>query len=163
MNRIRTIAAAPIRSAAEAWRTVTTLLIETLERSPAVPAGSVNEALAPLQGIGPALIAGGHLESQGVVLVDSDLHVTVFVMTADAALAVEENLKPVPGGAAATDGWTLYLPEVMALKASISAAVEGSKNLSAVKPPAGPSANEVRRPDSSPIDMDALRRLRSAP
>ncbi|SRR6266568_5589661 len=161
MERTRAIAAAPIRSAAEAWQMITTLLTDTLERSPAIAAGSVAAALAPLKGLGPALIAGGHLEKKGLVLVDGGLHVTILVMTADAALAVEENLNPVPGGATATDGWTLYLPEVEPLKTSISDAVKNSQHLSAATPPATPSANEESGRRSSPIDMDALHRLRS--
>ncbi len=162
MQRTRTIAAAPIRSAAEAWQVVTTLIADTLERSPAIAAGSVAEALGPLRGLGPALIAGGHLEETGLVLVDRDLHVTILVMTANAALAVEENLNPVPGGGTATDDWTLHLPAIEPLKSSISAAVKNSKNLSAAPPPAAPSANEESGSRaSSPIDMDALRKLRS--
>ena len=65
MKRQRRIAAAPVRSASEAWQVVSTLLADTLEQSPNVSAGSVAETLAPLAGLGPALIAGGHLESRG--------------------------------------------------------------------------------------------------
>ena len=162
MERIRAIAGAPIRSAGEAWQMITTLLTDTLERSPAVPAGSVAAALAPLKGLGPALIAGGHLEQKGLVLVDGSLHVTILVMTADAALAVEENLNPVPGGATATDGWKLYLPAVEPLNKSISAAVDNSKHLSAAAAPAAASVNEEPARRSSPIDVDTLRRLRGA-
>ena len=159
MERTRAIAGAPIRSAGEAWQVIATLLTDTLERSPAVAAGSVAAALAPLKGLAPALIAGGHLEKKGLVLVDGDMHVTILVMTADAALAVEENLNPLPGGATATDDWKLYLPTVEPLKTSISAAVKNSKHLSAATPPAAASANEELARRSSPIDVDRLRRL----
>jgi hypothetical protein len=161
MERVRTIAAAPIRSAAEAWDVVTRLLTDTLERSPAISSGSVAAALAPLKGLGPALIAGGHLENRGLVLMDRTLHLTILVMTADAALGVEENLNPVAGGASATDAWTLHLPEVEPFKAAISAAVKKSKHLSAAATRKASSANEEGGRDSSPIDMDALQKLRS--
>ena len=110
MKRHRTIAASPVRSAAEAWQVVTALIANTLGRSPKVAAGSVGGELAVLDGLGPALIAGGHLESKGLVLCDVGLHVTIRVVTADGALGVDENLKPVPGGAGATDGWMLHIP-----------------------------------------------------
>ena len=160
MKRHRTIAAAPIRSAAHAWQAVSTLIAETLERSPAIPAGSVTTELATLGGLGSALIAGGHLESKGLVLIDVGLHLTVFVATGDAALKVDENLNPIPGGATATDGWMLHLPAVAPLDASIAAAVERSSHLSAATPPPSPpTANAQGRTGESPIDLDALHNM----
>ena len=160
MKRQRTIAAAPVRSAAEAWQVVSTLLADTLERSPAIPVGSVDQELAPLYGFGPALIAGGHLESKGLVLVDVDLHLTVSVMTADAALEVEENLNPAPGGASTTEGWILYLPQAGPLDKSIAAAVKKSAHLSADLPPtSAPSAKAEGRSGGSLIDVEALRKM----
>ena len=138
MNRHRTIAAAPVRSAAEAWGVVSRLFADTLERSPAVPAGSVTTELTKLHGLGPALIAGGHLESKGLVLVDVGFHLTVLVATGDAALRVDENLNPVPGGATATNRWTLHLPAVGPLDATIAAAAAHSSHLSTGNPPSSP-------------------------
>jgi hypothetical protein len=163
MERRRTIAAAPVRTAAEAWKVVSSLLTDTLERSSSIPAGSVAVALAPLSGLGPALIAGGHLEAKGLVLVDEGMHVTITVMTADAALGVEENLSPIPGGASATGDWTLYVPASGALDAAIAAALKGSTHLSAKSPPeSAPSRNKGEGSGASAIDVDALRRLRGA-
>ena len=160
MKRERTIAAAPVRSAAEAWQVVSTLLADTLERSPAIPAGSVVRELKPLNGLGPALIAGGHLESKGLVLVVDGLHLTISVMTADAALKVEENLNPVPGGASATEEWILYLPQAGALDVSIVAAVEKSVHLSADSPPtSAPAAKVEGSSGKSLIDLEALRKM----
>lgn len=157
-------AAAPVRSAAEAWEVVSTLLADTLERSPSVPAGSVAKELVPLKGLGPALIAGGHLEDKGLVLLDKGLHLTIFVMTADAALGVDENLDPVPGGASATDGWTLYIPAVEPLEAAIGAAVKKSPHLSAATPPASaPAKKKEGGSGDSLVDVDALRRMRPEP
>src|SRR5436309_14963140 len=163
MERRRAIAAAPVRSAAEAWKIVSGLLTDTLERSPSIPAGSVAVALAPLSGLGPALVAGGHLESKGLVLVDEGMHVTIVVMTADAALGVEENLSPIPGGASATEEWTLYVPASGPLDATIAAAVKDSRHLSAESPPeSAPSKKKAESSGASTIDVDALRRLRGA-
>ncbi len=160
MKRQRTIAAAPVRSAAEAWQVVSTLLADTLESSPAIPVGSVAQELAPLYGLAPALIAGGHFESKGLVLVDVDLHLTVSVMTADAALEVEENPNPVPGGASATAEWTLYLPQAGPLNASIAAVVKKSAHLSAYPPPkSAPSAKAKGSSRDSLIDVEALRKM----
>ena len=160
MERQRTIAAAPVRSASEAWQVVSTLLADTLECSSAIPVGSVVQELDPLIGLGPALIAGGHLESKGLVLVDVGLHLTIFVMTADTALKVEENLNPVPGGASATEGWILYLPQAGPLDVSIAAAVKKSAHLSANPPPmSAPAVKAEGRFRVSPIDLEALREM----
>lgn len=160
MERQRTIAAAPVRSAAEAWQVVSTLLADTLERSPAIPVGSVVQELEPLFGLGPALIAGGHLESKGLVLVDVGLHLTISIMTADAALKVEENLNPVPRGASTIEGWILYLPQVGALAASIAAAVKKSAHLSADPPPtSAPTSKAESHSRESLIDLEALRKM----
>ena len=162
MERSRIIAAAPVRSASDAWQIVSSLIAQTLERSPAVSPGSVASELAPLNGLGPALIAGGHLESKGFVLCDVGLHVTVYVFTADVALSVKENLNPVPSGGQATDGWILYVPPVKTLAASIAAAVKESSHLSADTPPASaPTAKARERTEDSLIDLEALRTMRT--
>jgi hypothetical protein len=163
MERTRFIAAAPVRSASEAWRVVSTLLADTLERSSSVPTGSVGMELAPLKGIGPALIAGGHLESNGLVLVDTGLHLTIRVLTADAALDLEENLNPVPGGASATDGWTLYLPSAGPLDSAVEAAVKKSTHLTTDAPPASAPAEKSGGASRSLIDVNALRNLGNKP
>lgn len=159
MERTRLIAAAPVRSAAEAWQVLSTLLSDTLERSSSIPTGSVARELAPLKGLGPALIAGGHLESKGLVLVDTGLHLTIRVLTSDAAFEVEENLNPVPGGASATDGWIVYFPSVGPLDDAIKAAVKNSSHFSTDDPPASAPAQKSERVGQSLIDIDALRGL----
>jgi len=159
MERTRLIAAAPVRSASEAWQVLTDLLSDTLERSSSVSAGSVAATLANLNGLGPALIAGGHLESKGLVLVDEGLHVTIRVLTADAALDVEENLNPVPGGVSATDGWTIYFPPAGPLDKTLNSAVKNSPHLSTAEPPATAPAQRSEQRNRSLIDIDALRGL----
>lgn len=159
MERIRVIAAAPVRSGSEAWQVLSKLLVDTLERSPAVPAGSVARELAPLNGLGPALIAGGHLESTGLVLVDNGIHLTIVFVTGDRALEVEENLNPVPGGTSATDGWTLCIPSVGPLDRSVAAAVKGSSHLSVKTPPRAAPLKGEGASGESVIDVEALRRI----
>ena len=159
MERYRTIAASPVRSASEAWEVVVALIANTLERSPNVVGGSVANELAVLDGLGPALIAGGHLESKGLVLCDVGLHVTVRVVTADAALGIDENLKPVPGGAGATDGWILHIPLPGPLDASVVAAAKRSPHLSVDAPPASTPAGRAKKQEAgSAIDLEALRK-----
>jgi hypothetical protein len=163
MERTRFIAAAPVRSASEAWRVLCTLLADTLERSPSVPVGSVSKELEPLNGLGAALIAGGHFESKGLVLVDTGLHLTVRVLTGDAALDTEENLNPVPGGANATEAWVLYLPPVGPLDNTVAAAVKTSLHLSTDTPPISAPAEKSQDISRSLIDLDALRSLGKKP
>lgn len=160
MERHRTIAASPVRSAAEAWNVVTTLIATTLERSPNVATGSVERELAALEGLGPALIAGGHLESDGLVLCDVGLHLTIRVVTADAALAVRENLKPVPGGGSATSAWVLHMPLPGALDNSVAGAAKRSSHLSVDAPPKTAPTTKTELAARSAIDLDALRKLR---
>ena len=160
MERQRSIAAAPIRTAHEAWSVVSSLLADTLELSPAIPAGSVAQELEPLFGLGPALIAGGHLESKGLVLVDVSLNLEILVLTADAATRVQENLNAVPGGASATAGWMLYLPQVGPLASIIAEAVKQGRHLSIDPPPkSGEDGKAVGGPNESLIDLEMLRRM----
>lgn len=160
MERSRVIAAAPVRTAAEAWQVVVDLIVATLERSSAIASGSVAEDLSVLNGLGPALVAGGHLESKGLVLVDDGLHLTIQVVTADAALEVEENLNPVPGGAGATADWMLYIPSCGALDAVVAKAIKGVSHLSSDSPPNAISSNKSVASSAAGIDVEALKRLR---
>ena len=156
MKRHRTIAASPVRSAAETWKVATELIVNTLERSPNVKPGSVASELAVLDGLGPALIAGGHLELKGLVLCDAGLHLTIRAITADAALGVDENLNPVPDGANATDGWKLHIPLPGALDTNVIVAANRSLHLTTEKPPdVVPAATEKRQAKSA-IDLEAL-------
>ena len=158
MKRQRTFAASPVRSAADAWDVVSTVITKTLERSPKIPKGSVAGELAALDGLGPALIAGGHLESDGLVLCDIGLHVTIRVVTADAALAVRENPNPVPGGGGATADWMLYLPSPGALDASLARAAKRSSHLSDDAPPTSAPSDKPRMGEvGAAIDLEAFR------
>jgi hypothetical protein len=159
MERTRFIAAAPVRSASEAWDIVCQLLTSTLERSASVPSGSVATELQRLKGLGPALIAGGHFEKAGLLLTDVDLDVSIQILTGDAALDVEENLNPIPGGASATNGWKIYLQEPGPLSTAVTAAVNGSAHLFSGKLQGSEKTVKIENSVNSLIDMDALRRL----
>jgi hypothetical protein len=159
MERSRYIAAAPIRSASDAWKVVCALIADTLERSASVVSGSVVKELQCLNGIGPALIAGGHLEGEGLVLVDENLYATIHVLTADAALDLTENLNPIPGGSSATAGWVVYLPSSGPLKTTVEAAAKKSIHLSTDKPKQSQRAVKVENTVDPVVDLDALRRL----
>ena len=156
MDRVRTIAASPHRGADQAWEVVKTLVVDTLERSPILEADVIEQELAKLDGLVPAMIAGGHLEHKGLVLCDAGLHVTVYVVTADAALDVDENLNPVPGGAKAGEDWCLYVPLPEPYETFLTELAEDSDHISVDKPPKTAPAEAQKL--SSAIDLDALRK-----
>ena len=165
MHRTRTIAAAPVRSADEAWQVVKQLLIDTLERSPNVPDGSVDTELAALSGLLPALIAGGHVSATPIVLVDGDLHLSTHVVRGDEALTLDENVSPVPGGASASAGWKVYVSPPAHMEDATKAACAANDHVVCGKP--SEQAAQVKTASRSAesatiateIDIDALRRF----
>lgn len=159
MLRHRTIAATPVRSASEAWRVTAQLISDTLERSPNVGEGTVQAELEPLSGLGAALIGGGHLEASPLVLSDASLDVEIRIVTSDAALAVEENLNPIPGGASATSDWSLYIPAPAHLTDAVRGAAANSKHIT-TEPPTTNVAQASAK-GSNAIDVDAVRKLGS--
>jgi hypothetical protein len=159
MLRHRSIAAAPVRGASEAWQVVVQLLADTLERSPSVEDGSVRAALAPLAGLGTALVAGGHLEKTPLILSDAALEVEIRVVTSDAALTIEENLNPVPGGGSTTKDWTLYLPAPAPLADAARTAVEDCGHVTTEVPAVREASADGKA--GNLVDSDAVRRLGS--
>ena len=158
MKRLRTIAAAPVRSATEAWQVLKSVIVDTLQRSPAISEGSVDRELAVLDGIVPALIAGGHFEQKGFVLHDTSFHITFLVVTADPALYVEENLNPIPGGASATEDWVLYIPLCGTFDELVEAKVQSSSHLTVQQPPE-PVTGRMKH-EKAEIDFNTLRDVR---
>ena len=166
MQRRRTIAAAPIRSASEAWKVVVALLTDTLERSPDIVAGEVEKEMAPLAGLGPALIAAGHLENDALVVSAEPLDVSIYVVTGDSALGVDENLGPVPGGASASADWTVQVPAPGPLAAAVAAATNGSTHLVTATTAVSTSASAAagrRAATTALVDADAIRELGGRP
>ncbi len=154
MQRHRTIASAPKRTAAEAWQAVCGLLGDTLERSSSIERDDVNAALEPLGGVARMLISAGHLERHPLVLVAGDLWLEVTTVSGGSALSLDENLNPVPGGASASN-WTLYVPQVEPMAKLVRTTVKGHDHLSADEPrPPSQSAAKA----SAGVDLDALER-----
>ena len=133
MKRLRKVASAPRRNAGEAWETITALLADTLERSEQIERESVESTMDAAAGIGRQLIAGGHLRENPLILVAGEMWLEIETVSGDAALALEENLGPVPGGAKAAD-WTLHLPQAEPLAKLVRKAAKEDEHLSAEKP-----------------------------
>lgn len=152
MQRHRAIAASPQRVAAEVWTAVGELIGDTLERSAYIDRAEVDAALVPLDGIARMLISAGHLEKHPMVLVADELWLEITAVSGGAALTLEENLNPVPGGAGASD-WTLYVPQVEPMAKLVRSAVKGHAHLSADEP-ADPAQEAATA--SAGVDLDAL-------
>ncbi len=153
MQRHREVAAAPERSAGEAWQVIAALLRDTLVCSPRVVDAEVDQALAAARPAGVALIAGGHLDRVPLVLVAAPVHLSVTTVSGEAALTLEENLS-VPGGAS-IEPWTLYLPTPGPLAATVRAVAATHPRLASDDPP-----RDVERPSQagSVLDRDAFAR-----
>lgn len=153
MQRRREIASAPERTAAEAWQTIRGLIGDTLERSASIERADIEMALDPLDGVARMMISAGHLEGHPLVLVAGELWLEVSTVSGAAALSLDENLNPVPGGARASD-WTLHVPQVEPMAKLVRTAVQGNHNLSADEPtePSQSSKADVG------VDLDALAR-----
>ena len=133
MQRRRTIAAAPRRTATEVWATICSLIGDTLERSSSINRAHVDTALAPLGQLARMLISAGHLENHPLVLVADDLWLEISTASGVEALTMDENLNPVPGGGTATD-WTLHVPQVEPMAKLAQATAAGQAHLSADEP-----------------------------
>jgi hypothetical protein len=133
MRRHRDIAAAPRRSATETWQTIADLVADTLDRSPHIDRVEVEAVMATAATVGRPLLAGGHLNQHPLTLVADPVRCTIGTVSGTAALSLEENLNPIPGGAQATE-FTLHLPTPDPLEAVVRAAAERSPHLSADPP-----------------------------
>lgn len=157
MKRERTIAGTPVQSGFGSWRALVEAIVASLESSPNIPNGSVAPELAYLDGLGPALAGGGHLESAPVVLVASPLHVSFTIATGAAAFSVEAFEPTIPGSATAAADWRLYLPRVAAFDAALETAVNGRAHLKVG--PAPEPKEEAVKSSAAAVDLDALRQL----
>ncbi len=152
MQRHRTIAASPKRTAAEVWNTVSELVGDTLQRSSSIERADVDSELEHLDQVARMLISAGHLEKDPLVLVAGELWLEITTVSGGPALTLEENLNPVPSGAGATD-WTLFVPQVEPMTKLVRSSVKGHAHLSADEPakPAREAATANAR-----VDLDAL-------
>lgn len=152
MQRHRVIAASPKRTAAGVWSTASELIGDTLERSASIERADVDAALVPIDGIARMLISAGHLEKHPLVLVAGELWLEITTVSGGAALTLEENLNPIPGGAGASD-WTLFVPQVEPMAKLVRSAVKGLPHLSADEPTKTTQEAAAAR---AGVDLDAL-------
>jgi hypothetical protein len=150
--RRRDIAAAPARRADEAWSAVVGLIADTLDRSPDISGVEVKATLSVLSSVGPRLVAGRHLEQNPIVLVAEPVRLSIYTASGAAAVTLEENLAPVPGGASAAE-WLVYVPTPDPLATEVETAIAGRAHLSTEQP-----ARTVVKAAASGdlIDLDAL-------
>jgi hypothetical protein len=164
VQRTRKIAGTPVRSAADAWSTVKTLLTDTLERSSEIPDGSVACALAPLDGLASAIAASGAAAAAPFAVIAGDLHLDIYIVRGDDAFAIEEDLGPVPGGASAPSTWVLYIQPPTHLVDATTTVVDGTEHLEVGKPSTteAKSRTAAGTATDSTINESALRRLGAA-
>lgn len=156
MQRYRQIGAAPRRSASETWSVITTLVVGTLERSPSITAADVAAAMECAAPAGRMLIAAGHLDRHAVLVTADPVDLAITTVSGMAALTLDENLAPVPGGATATS-WMIYLPDPEPLTVAVRSAVVGSAHLLAGDPVAKATKTAMSFGDSL-VDLEALAR-----
>lgn len=159
MQRSRTVAGTPRRSAREAWQVIVTLIGDTLERSPAVPDDSVATELAPIGALGAAMIASDLLADHPLILTAGELQLDITVRIGDDGFNVDENLDPVLGGASAPSDWVLHLPAAGRTADAAAAAAAGSDHLAVGAPAPASPKNAEPAAKGTQIDVDALRRL----
>jgi hypothetical protein len=157
MQRYRQIGAAPRRSASETWSVITALIVDTLQRSPVIAAGDVAAIMDLAAPAGRMLIAAGHLDRHAVVVAADPVDLSITTVSGAAALTLEENLAPVPGGVTATD-WVVYLPAPEPLTDAVRRAVAGAPHLHAGGPVPGAAKAATLTAGAGPIDLEALAR-----
>ncbi|HTZ30132.1 MAG TPA: hypothetical protein VMC83_39430 [Streptosporangiaceae bacterium] len=157
MQRYRQIGAAPRRSASETWSVITALIADTLQRSPVIAADDVAAIMDLAAPAGRMLIAAGHLDRHAVVVAADPVDLSITTVSGAAALALEENLAPVPGGATATN-WMVYLPAPEPLTDAVRRAVAGSAHLRAGGPALRTGKAAALTAAVGPVDLEALAR-----
>lgn len=162
MNRHRDIAAAPHRGAAATWQVITRLIADTLDRSATISRAEVETAMSAAAPVGRHLIAGGHLDRQLLTLIAGPVYCTIGTVSGTAALSLEENLNPIPGGASAQT-FMIHLPVPAVLAQAVKDAAARSPNLSADAPPEPATATDTAgaRVGSGVLDLDALARRKA--
>lgn len=135
MLRHKTIAGSPVRSTTTTWTTISTLVVNALDRSPMICRDAVEKVFETAAGLGRQLVAGGHLERHDLVVVAAPVHLAIRTTSGAAAINLDENLNPVPGGASATE-WMVYLPTPDPLGQTVRELADRVAHLSAEPAPA---------------------------
>lgn len=155
MQRHRQVAATPLRQASETWDAISQLIVDTLDRSPQIERDDVKAAVDAAATVGRALIAAGHLDKHALVLVAEPVYLNITTVSGTAALALDENLGPVPGGATASD-WMIHLPTPDPVADVVTQAAIGNPHLSADKPPSGSAAGSAKAASDGALNLEAL-------
>jgi hypothetical protein len=158
MQRHRDVAAAPCRVSAATWQVITDLVADTLDRSVHLTRADVEAVMLTARVVGLPLVAGGHLDTHPITLVAGSVNCTIGTVSGTAALSLEENLSPIPGGASAT-AFTVHLPVTDPLADLIRATARQSPHLSADPPPAHEAGDSGRH---DLVDFEALARRRAS-
>jgi hypothetical protein len=158
LQRHRDVAAAPRRPATATWQAITDLVADTLDRSPHLTRADVEGVLLTARIAGLPLVAGGHLDKHPITLVAGAVNCTIGTVSGTAALSLEENLSPIPGGASAIE-FTLHLPTPDPLEDLVRTTAQRSRHLSAEPPaPADPRQVSDQR---QLVDFEALARRKA--
>lgn len=159
MKRHRKFAAAPVRSPAQAWDSITALVAATLERSNSIDLFDVSEAMSTAAPAGLALIAGGHLDREPLTLVAGEVHCTISTVSGTTAFDVDENLNAIPGAASATS-FTVHLPCPDPHGDLVRCVAGKSPHLSTGEP-SEPAVEAAANKGQGIIDLAALERARA--
>jgi len=157
VKRHRDVAAAPVRSPSETWRTISELVVATLERSPDIQRAEAEDAMAAAEPAGLALIAGGHLDRHPITLIAGTVDCTIGTVTGTRAFDVDENLNPVPGAGTATE-FAVHLPTPEPHDRLVRRVADLHPRLSSEQP--GAPVQEASARSGPIIDLAALERLR---
>ncbi|MDQ7806259.1 hypothetical protein Q5425_21155 [Amycolatopsis sp. A133] len=142
-----------MRSASATWTVIADLVADTVAQSSALLRDEAVQAMAVAEAAGRMLIAGGHLHKHPITLVAGKVYCEITTVSGTAALALEENLNPVPGAAGA-DAFMIYLPSPAPLQQQVKEAANAHARLSDGSPP----TEQTKAASSGPlIDREALR------
>jgi hypothetical protein len=110
MERHRTLAGSPVRSASATWAALTDMIVASLEVSEHIDGSEVRTECEAVGEAISAVIAGGYLATDRLVLVADPMYVHFTVANGNAAFAAEEDeqVAAVPGGRNAAK-WQLYI------------------------------------------------------
>lgn len=158
MERRRTIAGSPIRSASETWLALTEIISSSLESSREIDEDAVR---AECVAAGPAmcaLIANGYLTEDRLTLVASPIYLHLYVATGDKAFNAldDEQIDAVPGGTAAST-WAVYVDPPSTLSDLVSTSLAALPHFHASKAPA--HAEAAKAASTVLVDLDAFSRM----
>lgn len=161
MERHRTVAGAPVRTATATWSAITALVIACLEPSPDIDTTEVSAEFAAAAPAGTSLIAGGYLTGARFTVIAGTMRLHIDVATGAEAFDTEadERLDAVPGAAIATS-WTVYIDAPGTLTNIVSKVLAPLTHFHSGTAPAVTDTSSGRTSGIT-IDLDALARLGS--